>query len=100
MSAISQRVAFVVPMFLDALSAIDLGQPQPAEALEDPKMMATTVLVLLGGGDDAGMDVGDLAIASLARATISLCDAPTESGAMAAYQRALEVWAEVDLHRR
>ncbi|OZF26032.1 hypothetical protein [Rhodococcus sp. 14-2483-1-2] len=96
MSAINPRVAFAVPMFLDTLTLIELGQPQPAEVLEHPKMMATTVLTLLSGGDDALLGLGDLAIASLARATISLCDAPTESGTVATYQNALEAWDDIN----
>ena len=96
MSAINPRVAFAVPMFLETLPLIELGQPQPAEVLEHPKMMATTVLTLLSGGDDALLDLGDLAIASLARATISLCAAPTELGAVAAYQHALDAWDDIN----
>lgn len=83
-------------MFLETLPLIELGQPQPAEVLEHPKMMATTVLTLLSGGDDALLDLGDLAIASLARATISLCAAPTELGAVAAYQHALDAWDDIN----
>ncbi|OZD06434.1 hypothetical protein CH275_09415 [Rhodococcus sp. 06-235-1A] len=96
MSVINPRVAFAVPMFLEALTLIELGQPQPAEVLEHPKMMATTVLSLLSGGDDALLGLGDLALGSLARAAIALCDAPTESGAVAAYRHALEAWDEIN----
>ncbi len=83
-------------MFLEALALIELGQPQPAEVLEHPKMMATTMLTLLSHGDDAILDLGDLALASLARAAIALCDAPTESGAVATYQHALDAWGEIN----
>jgi hypothetical protein len=45
-------------MFLNTLTLIELGQPQPAEALEHPKMMATTVLTLLSCGDDTLLGLG------------------------------------------
>lgn len=96
MSAINPDVAFAVPMFLETLPLIEPGHPQPAEVLEHPKMMATTVLILLCGGNDALLNVGDLAIASLARATIALCDAPTDSGAAADYQHAFEAWSDIN----
>lgn len=99
MSAIDPRVRFAVPDFLRSLATVRLGESQPTAGLEHPKMMAVTVLHLIVGGDESQLDLGDLALSDLARATISLCDNPLDQAAIAEFQRAADAWNEVNQPR-
>jgi hypothetical protein len=59
-------------------------------------MMASTVLLLLSGGDESQLDLGDIAIAALARATIALCEDPRNRDKIAEFQSASDAWAHVN----
>ena len=98
MSALDPRVQFAIPEFLRTLDMIQLGEPQSEAVLEHPKMMAATVLYLMAGGDETQLDIGDLSTASLARATIDLCDNPLSQEAIAAFEKARGNWLEVNPH--
>jgi hypothetical protein len=95
MSAINPNVQFAVPDFLQLLEGIKLGEIEPPRIVEQRTMMANTVLLFLVHGDDSQVTLADIALSSLCRATITLCDNPTDTAAVQAFIEAREAYDEV-----
>jgi hypothetical protein len=96
MTAINRQVQFALPEFLRTLDTIKLGEHQPEAVLVHPRMMAVTVLTFLVYGDDDSLDIGDMALGALARATIDLCEKPRDQERIDIFVKARDAFAEVN----
>jgi hypothetical protein len=96
MNAISPQVQFAVPEFLRTLDTIKLGEHQPEAVLVHPRMMAVTVLAFLVYGENDSLDIGDMALGALARATIDLCEKTQDRGRINNFVKARNAFAEVN----
>lgn len=76
MSAIARDVRHCVPMFLETIADVKLGQTEGAHIVQNRRGMANTVLAFVAYGDQNNLDLGDIAIAELAAAALKLCDEP------------------------
>ena len=95
MSAIAPAVRYCIPMFLETIADVKLGQTEGAAVTERRQAMATTVLAFVVYGDQPNLDLGDIAIAGLAAATLELCEKPQDLAAVNAFVSATDRFNEV-----
>ena len=95
MSAIETRVQFAARKFLQLAAGIILDESEPAALVEHRKMTAKTLLAFIDNGNQDALDLGDMALAALARATIDLCGQPHDRATIEAFQAAATAYVEV-----
>lgn len=94
-SAINPAVRHCVPEFLKSIDGIRLGEREPEWIVERRRVTAISVLTFLVYGDQNDLDLGDMAISELARATMGLCDKPQDQSAINAFVSARRRYREV-----
>jgi hypothetical protein len=85
MSSINRSVRHSVPMFLESIEGIKLGEREPNHVVEHRRGMAMSVVSFVVTGDQDNLDLGDIAASELAMATIQLCDRPHDQAAIEAF---------------
>jgi hypothetical protein len=95
MGTIPPERRFVIRLFLRSLASWKPGEIEPDYAYEDRREWANTVLGLIG--HDHPDDLEMMALESLARTTLALCDNPQDANAIARLEESGRWLLEISL---
>lgn len=91
--AIRPELRFAIGDFLKSLSTLKVGEVEPAHVVDGRRQWANTILGLIG--QEQPDDLEMMALESLARAALTICDSPQDADAIRRFEQAGMAFLEI-----